>query len=560
MSLMLALMAAVGPAAGQPATPARAADLVLVGGRVITLADPEPTPAPTAVAIANGSILFVGDDAGARALAAPRARIVDLRGAVVVPGLVDSHAHLNGLADALATLDLVGTKSAEDVGARVRAAAGKAAGDDTWILGRGWDQNDWPVKQFPGKAVLDAAAPRRPVLLRRVDGHAAWASSAALAKAGITAKTPDPDGGRILRDASGEPSGVLVDNAVDLIAKVVPEPSPEERLRRLRAAQDHCLSLGLTGVQDAGATAEQVRSYERLASGAELKLRLYVMLADDPATLDEWFSGAVHRPIAAHAMLTVRAVKLYADGALGSRGALLLQDYSDDPGNRGLAVSTREHLVEVARRAGQAGFQVCTHAIGDAANRRVLDVYEQVLGELKLPDPRWRIEHAQVLAPADIPRFAKLGVIAAMQPVHCTSDMDWVPARLGDERAAGAYAWRSLLDSGAHLCFGTDFPVEDPNPLPGLYAARTRTHPDGTPAGGWHPEQRLSGREALALYTSGPAYASFLEKGLGRIAPEYNADLTVLSGDPVAAPPAELLKMRALMTIVGGRIEYEAPR
>jgi predicted amidohydrolase YtcJ len=441
----------------------------------------------------------------------------------------------------------------------VRAAAGKvpAADADAWILGRGWDQNDWAVKEFPRKGTLDAAAPGRPVLLRRVDGHAAWLNGAALARVGITAQTPDPDGGRILRDASGEPTGILVDNAVDLATKVVPEPSQTERVRRLKVAMDHCLALGLTGVHDAGATQEQIADYHLLLSARELKLRLYVMLADDPATLEVWLPRGTQT---SDGLLTVGAVKLYADGALGSRGALLLQDYSDDPGNRGLAVSTPEHLIDVARRAGHAGFQVCTHAIGDAANRRVLDVYEQVLGELKPGDRRWRIEHAQVLAPADIPRFARLGVIAAMQPVHCTSDMDWVPARLGEERSAGAYAWRSLLDSGAHLCFGTDFPVESADPLPGLYAARTRMHTDGTPAGGWHPEQCLTGREALALYTTGSAYAAFMEKRLGRIAPDCLADLTVLSGDPVAAPPAELRKMKALMTIVGGRVEYEAPR
>lgn len=540
---------APGPAAGAPC------QLILYNGRVVTLLDPEPSPAPTAVAIAGERVAYVGDDAGARARAAAGARLVDLAGAVVVPGLIDSHAHLPGLGNALVWLDLRGAASAAEVADRVRAAA---AASDGWILGRGWDQNAWPGQEFPTRALLDAAAPGRPVLLRRVDGHAAWVSSAALAAAGVTEATPDPAGGRLLRDADGRLTGVLIDNGVDLVGRAVPEPSPAERRRRLDLAVAHCLALGLTGVHDAGADADQVARYQELDAAGGLGLRLYVMLADDQPTLDALLpAGPWTSP---SGLLTVRAVKLYADGALGSRGALLLADYADDPGNRGLAVTTPERLAEVAAAAGRAGFQVCTHAIGDAANRRVLDVYARVQRELGLRDPRWRIEHAQILAPADIPRFAELGVIAAMQPVHCTSDMDWVPARLGEARVAGAYAWRSLLASGARLCFGTDFPVEAADPLPGLYAARTRARPDGTPAGGWLPGERLSGREALALYTAGSAYAQFREHELGRVAPGFLADLTVLSGDPAACPPEELPGLRALLTIVGGAVRYEAPR
>ncbi|MHB8078987.1 MAG: amidohydrolase [Candidatus Krumholzibacteriia bacterium] len=560
MLTLLAILAAVPPlafAAAAPATgPAAGADLVLVGGSVHTLQDPEPQPAPTAIGMRGDRIVFVGDDAGARLLAARAgARVIELDGAVVVPGLCDAHAHLYGLGKALDTIDLTGALSAAAAAAQVAAAARGAPGDG-WLEGWGWDQNRWPGREFPDRRPLDAVAPARPVILRRVDGHAAWVNGAALARAGITAATPDPAGGRIVRDATGGPTGILLDNAVELAAGAVPAPTPAARERRVRLAVAHCLERGLTGLHDAGADAATVAVCTQLAAAGDLGLRLQVMLADDPATLEPWLArGPWASP---DGMLTVRAVKLYADGALGSRGALLLRDYADDPGNRGLAVTSAAQLEETARRAGRAGFQVCTHAIGDSANREVLDLYAKLAAELRLRDARWRIEHAQLLAPADIPRCGRLGVIASMQPVHCTSDLDWVAARVGEERAAGAYAWRALLDSGARLCFGTDAPVEAVDPLPGLYAARTRTHADGTPVGGWHPEQTVGPREALLLYTAGPAWAAFRERELGAVAPGYFADLTVLSGDPVAASPTELLHLRPLLTVVAGRVRWAA--
>ncbi len=560
MLTLLALLAAAPTlafaAVAPTGTPAAAANLVLVGGRVLTLLEPEPQPAPTAIGVRGDRIVFVGDDAQARLLAAQTgARVLELDGAVVVPGLCDGHAHLYGLGKALDTIDLVGAPSLEAAVARVVEAA-RAVPGDGWLEGRGWDQNRWPGREFPDRRSLDAVTPQRPVMLRRVDGHAAWVNGAALARAGITAATPDPAGGRIVRDAAGEPTGILVDNAVDLVAGVVPAPTPAERERRVRLAVAHCLERGLTGLHDAGADAATVAVCEKLAAAGELGLRLQVMLADDPATLDPWLArGPWTSP---DGMLAVRAVKLYADGALGSRGALLLRDYDDDPGNRGLAVTSVASLEETARRAGRAGFQVCTHAIGDAANREVLDLYARLAVELDLRDARWRIEHAQLLDPADLPRFARLGVIASMQPVHCTSDLDWVSTRVGEERARGAYAWRALLDSGARLCWGTDAPVEAVDPLPGLYAARTRTRADGTPVGGWRPEQTVSPREALVLYTAGPAWAAFREHELGVLAPGYLADLTVLSGDPLAASSAALLCLRPLLTIVAGRVRWAA--
>ncbi len=562
--LLLPLLAGSGPATARaadevavsPAAPR--ADLVLVSGHVVTLQDPEPKPAPTAVAVAAGRIVLVGDDEAARAAAAPGARVIDLEGAVVVPGFCDAHCHVEGLGKALEQVDLVGTGSAAEC-ADLAAAAAAALPPDAWVQGRGWDQNDWPEPAFPDRARLDGAVGDRPALLRRIDGHAAWASSEALRRAGIDAATPDPDGGRILRDAAGEPTGILVDRAIELVDAVVPEPTAADRRRRLGLAFAHCLERGVTSVHDAGVSLPGLRIYEDLADRGELPLRVHAMLEDDEPTLAAYLPrGPFRHP---GGRLQVTMVKLYADGALGSRGARLLADYADEPGNRGLLVNPREHLAAAALRAGRAGFQVCTHAIGDGGNRAVLDVYEQVLGELgrlgPAADARWRVEHAQILDPSDLPRFAALGVVASMQPTHCTSDMDWVERRLGPDRCAGAYAWRSLLDDGARLCFGTDFPVERVDPLAGLYAARTRQHPDGTPPGGWRPQERLSGREALRLYTAGGAWAAFREDELGRLAPGMLADMVVLDVDPVACEPAALLRGRTLLTIVGGEVVHD---
>ncbi len=546
--LALVLLTACTPAPVPPA------DLVLIGARVLTL--DEDDSLASAVAISAGRIVYVGDDQGALDLATPGARIENLDGAVLIPGFSDSHCHLYGLGKALAEIDLTGTLDAADVVARVASEAA-ANPQLEWLQGRGWDQNDWPVQEYPTHTLLDAAVGNRPVYLRRIDGHAAWVNAVALRRAGIDRNTPDPAGGRILRGADGEPTGVLIDNAADLVRARIPSVDPAEVRRRVLLASEHCLKYGITGVHEAGISRERALLYRDMVAAGELPLRIYGMYQDDAATLDK---GLAAGPIRTDdGMLTVRAVKLYADGALGSRGALLLEDYADDPGNRGLAVTPREHLTEVARRAAAAGFQVCTHAIGEGGNHLMLDIYEEVLGETALQDARWRIEHAQVLTPDDIPRFAQLGVIAAMQPTHCTSDMDWAEDRLGPDRAKGAYAWRSLLDNGAHLCFGTDFPIERVDPLAGLYSARTRTHPDGTPLGGWQPQERLDGLTALRLYTAGSAYASFRENELGRIAPGFRADLTVLNLDPAACSDEELLQGKVLLTVVNGKVRFENP-
>ncbi len=525
------------------------ADLIFTGGVILT-ADDAPA---TAIALADGRILAVGDDASMEPLIGQNTKIVALDGAVVSPGFNDSHAHLYGLGKSLGQIDLMGTNSAEAVVEMARTAhADLPAG--TWLEGRGWDQNDWPGKQYPTAAMLDAVTGDRPTVLRRVDGHAAWVNTAALRAAGITAETADPDGGEILRDSHGQPTGVLIDNGADLVRSVMPEVGLDEMERRVKLAVAHCWTHGVTGVHEAGISWRRAQLYKRLVAAGELDLRLYGMYNDIPATLDSAFANGPYH--SADQLLTLRAIKLYGDGALGSRGALLLNEYSDQKDHHGLAVTTREHLRDVIATGAAKGFQLCTHAIGDGANRLVLDLYEEVLATTAGNDLRWRVEHAQILHPDDIPRFGQLGVIAAMQPTHCTSDMDWAGERLGDERLPGAYAWRSLLNAEAHICFGTDFPVERASALHGLYSARTRTHHDGTPPFGWQPQEALTGTEAHSLYTAGSAYAAFQESELGLIAPGFLADLAILDGNPVTCEPQELLSMQVLHTVVHGELVY----
>lgn len=544
-----------GPAALESGPVSGPVDLVLHGGQVLTMVEPEPVPAPTAIAVQDGRVVWLGDDRGALALAGDQTRVIDLDGGVAMPGLVDGHAHLYGIGKALAEIDVRNLADATACARRVVEAAEQQP--DGWLQGRGWDQNLWPGKNWPTRAQLDAVVPDRPVMLRRVDGHAAWVNSKALELAGIDRNTPDPEGGAILHDQYGDPLGILVDNAADLVRGIIPLPSPAETERRIRLGMAHCVAQGLTGIHEMGCNWDRIQIYKRLAAAGELDLRVVAFLDDHAPTLE---TGLAAGPfVSDDGMLRVHGVKLYADGALGSRGALLAADYSDRSGHRGLQVTDREHLADVCRRALAAGFQVATHAIGDAANTLMLDVYQDVLpaGDR---DHRWRIEHAQILAPADLARFTELGVIASMQPTHCTSDMDWVPDRLGEDRIAGAYAWRSLLDRGVVLSFGSDAPVESVAPVPGLFAACTRSHADGTPPGGWLPHECLTGREALRFFTLGPAYSARCEGDLGVLAPGYRADITVLSADPTSLAPAELLSLAPRLTVVAGRVAWQDGR
>jgi hypothetical protein len=548
----LAAAAFLGGAFVSAPAPATESALLLTGATVYTSWD--AAPRRSAVLAVEGKIAFVGDEAEALKKA-PDAKVLELPGAVVYPGFVDAHAHLKGLGLSRDTLDLRG-KSEREILKLVRDAAGMSA-PGAWIRGRSWDQNLWLSKKFPTSAGLTEAAPRNPVVLTRVDGHALWVNDAVLRRAQITPKTADPDGGKIERDTSGRPTGVFVDAAMDLVVKVIPEPSAAELRRLFAAGAKACAAAGLTGMGDAsGYDRKEIDVLRAMAREGALPIRVYATVGAASKDLPAFLAGG---PIQ-EGRVTVRAVKILADGALGSRGAALLVDYSDDPGNRGLLVTPPAKMDEVALAGVKAGWQLWTHAIGDRGNRLALDAYEKALEAVKPKDARLRIEHAQVLAPEEFPRFAKLGVIASVQPTHATSDMPWTEARVGPARIRGAYAWRSLLSSGARLAGGSDFPVEQEAPLLGLYAAITRQDLSGRPPGGWTADQRLTRPEALKLFTEDAAYAEFAESRRGRIAANFDADLTVLDRDIVsdALPPSEIPKAKVVMTIVGGEVVFRA--
>ncbi len=482
-------------------------------------------------------------------------RVIDLQGKAVYPGFTDAHAHLEGLGIAMMTLDLTGDASIAMIRDKVAKESARTGGKH-WVRGRGWDQNLWPGGRFPTADDLVTPGPQAPVFLVRIDGHAAWVNKAVLDLAGITSATPDPLGGKILRASNGTPTGVLLDNAMDLVRAKMPPPTRDERIHAVRTAVAECLRLGLTGVHDMGVDLELIGIYQELEKKAELPFRVYAAVDGPGPAMD---SMLVRGPIPgdAHAHVVVRAVKLYADGALGSRGAALIEPYSDDPGNRGLTMGSAEGLRNLVGSAVPSGFQVCTHAIGDRANAMVLDAYEHVLQDAAATkDLRLRVEHAQVLAPADIPRFARLGVIPSMQPTHCTSDLPWAESRLGPVRVRGAYAWRSLLDAGSIIPGGSDFPVERPSPLLGFASAVSRQDADGQPSGGWYPEQCMTRAEALKAFTRWAAFASFREATLGRIERGMLADLTVLNEDIMKIPVRSIRGVGVSMTVVGGQVVY----
>jgi predicted amidohydrolase YtcJ len=530
------------------------ADLVVLNARVYT-ADAN-RPIAEALAVRGGRIAFVGSVRGALALAGPRTEKLDLAGRTVIPGMVDAHAHLLGLGQALRTVDLVGTRSYDEVVARVAERA-KTARPGEWIRGRGWDQNDWADTRFPTHEALSRAVPTNPVYLTRVDGHAALVNAKALELAGVTRATPDPAGGRFIRDSSGAPTGVLIDGAQGVVGRVIPAPTAAELREQTLAAIAELNRWGLTGIHDAGVGPEGIAVYEALAreGGGRYSLRNYLMIRTNDSVLDAFMRRG--RQLALYdGRLWIRAIKLTADGALGSRGAALLEPYSDDPGNTGLITTPPERIKSVAVRALKAGFQLNVHAIGDRANRVVLDQFEAALKEVPVADHRFRVEHAQILHHDDIPRFAELDVIPSMQGSHQTSDMYWVPARLGWSRSEGAYAWRSLLNTGVVIPNGSDLPVEPSNPLLSFHASITRQDADGYPAGGWFPAQRLTREEALLSMTLWPAYAAFMENESGTLAAGKYADFVVLDRDIMTVAPEEILKASVVMTVLGGKAVY----
>jgi predicted amidohydrolase YtcJ len=533
------------------------ADLIVTNARIYT--SDVNRPVAEALAVRAGLIAFVGSNRGALALAGPKTERLDLAGRTVITGMVDAHAHLLGLGQALRTVNLVGTRSYDEVIARVTERA-KTAKPGEWIRGRGWDQNDWADTRFPTHDALSRAVPNNPVYLTRVDGHAALVNAKALELAQVTASTPDPSGGRFIRDSAGNTTGVLVDNAQGVVGRVIPAASRAELREQTLAAIAEANRWGLTGIHDAGVDASGIEVYEDLAKEGRYNLRNYVMVRSSDSVLDAYMRRGPQKALY-DSRIWIRAIKLVADGALGSRGAALLEPYSDDPGNTGLLTTPPERIKSVAVRALRAGFQVNVHAIGDRANRIVLDQFEAALREVPTADHRFRIEHAQILSYQDIPRFAELDVIPSMQGSHQTSDMYWAPNRLGTARLGGAYAWRSLLNTGVVIPNGSDFPVEAVNPLISFHSFITRQDAENYPPGGWMPEQRTTRQEALLSITLWPAYAAFMEKESGTLTAGKFADFVVLDRDIMTVAPEEILRTRVLQTVLGGRTvyKYEAP-
>jgi len=543
------------------------ASLVLLGGKVVTL-DPDK-PLARAVAVRGDRIVRVGADDEVQALAGRETKVIRLDGNMLMPGFIETHGHLMNLGRNLRNLRLAGVRSWDEVTERVRAAAAKAAPGE-WIFGRGWHQEklDTPpspaIEGFPTNESLNEAAPAHPVVLRHASGHAAIANAAALDAAGIAARTPDPPGGRILRDRSGRPTGVLIETAEDLVLAAMEQARAArpvaaieaEGEREIELAQQDCLAKGITTFQDAGSPFDVVDRFRKLAADGKLKLRMWVMLREPNERLRERLAS--YRILGeSNDHFTVRAIKRQLDGALGTRGAWLLEPYADEPGTSGLETEAVADIEETAKLALEHGFQLCIHAIGDRANREVLDLYERTFAtKPSARDLRWRIEHAQLVHPDDVPRFASLGVIASMQAIHCTSDGAWVPARIGDARAQErGYLWRSLLDAKAIVTNGSDTPVEDANPILGFHASVTRQMPNGAR---YYPEQAMRRDEALRTYTKYAAFAGFEDDRKGTLEPGKLADMVILSQDLLTIPEDEILDTKVLATIVGGEVVFES--
>ena len=552
MGVVLSLMAA---APAFSAAAAIKADAVYMNGIIYTVDDKNPKV--SAMAIKGDRFLFAGSDAGARKYIGGGTRVIDLNGRTVLPGLIDAHIHFSGIGEAKMRLDAFWKPKQEILDAV--AAAHKKAKKGEWIQGRGWNQEVWTPAVFPTKEDLDKVSPDIPVYLGRTDGHAAWVNTKALEIAGITKDTPNPTGGEIIKDAKGEPTGVLVDTARGLVTSKIAPLSREKMIEGLQLAQEELLSNGLTGGHDAGCDLAMIDTLKSLYESGKLYVRLYARLRipDGSTSLhEEFYTKGKQVGLYGH-RLTVRGIKISVDGALGSRGALMLAPYSDrKDGWLGNQRVTEERLYAQVKKAREAGFQVSTHAIGDAGNREVLNAYDKVLKEMPDPDHRYRIEHAQVVSLEDIPRFAKLGVIPSMQTVHATSDKNMAENRVGPERIKGAYAWRKFLNTGVVIPNGTDAPVELINPFHGLFAAVTRQSRDGQPPGGWYLEEKMTREEALKSYTIWAAYAAFEEKIKGSIQPGKLADFVVIDRDYMNCGESEIKDIRALQTVVGGKLVY----
>ena len=572
--LLLAALGACSDGSQDPAD--SAAELVLLNGRVYTLDWPEPggngvaapaaprsadgwQPDAEAIAIRDGTIIFVGSTSDAAEYVGGSTRVVELRGATVIPGLVDSHTHVFGLGALLRQVDLTDVATEEEAVARVVARAREVPAGE-WIVGRGWDEGAW-ANRYPDKALLSSEVPEHPVVLHSLHGFASWANDAALERAGITADSVVPVGGEMRLGEDGQPNGLFLNNAAGMIEAAVPPPTDSELVDQVTAGLNQMARDGYVTVHDAGLDARQMRVLEQLEAEARLPIRVYAMLSlRDEDLVREWIARGPDTDN--DSMLVTRTVKAYYDGALGSRGARLLADYADQPGHRGVSGEDYGFDVALNAEAMQAGFQIAIHAIGDAGNRESLDILEAVFRDVPAAARnRHRVEHAQIVHPDDIPRFGELGIIASMEPPHAMEDKTWAEARLGDERMQGAYAWRSLREAGAALTFNSDNPGSDHDIFYGLHSAITRQDKNRQPEGGWFAEERMSAEEAIRGYTNWSAYASFREDNTGIIAEGRWADLTVMDIDPFVladASPGDILNGRIIMTIVDGRIVYDS--
>ncbi len=544
------------------------ADLIIRGGKIYTM--DENNPMAEAIAIKGDQIIFVGTERDVAHFKNDQTKIIDLQGKTMTPGFIEGHGHLLGLGFSELTLNLENVKSYEELVSKVKEAAAKTRPGE-WIIGRGWHQEKWDakpskmIKGFQTHELLSAASPNNPVFLTHASGHAGFANAKAMQLAGVNQLAKEQgqknssEGGEVLRDPLGNPTGIFIERAQSLIQKFIPQPTTEKTTKAVELALAACLRNGITGFHDAGVDRETIGLLKKLKRENKLNVRLYEMISGSNAALvRDFFQDGPE--IDSTNWLTIRSIKLYSDGALGSRGAWLLQPYSDRQETAGMALMAMDTVLKVSREALRAGFQVCTHAIGDRANREILDRYETAFNENpdKAKGARFRIEHAQHISPQDIPRFAQLGVIPAMQAIHLSSDRPWAIDRLGEKRVKeSAYVWQSLLKSGAHVVNGTDVPVEPINPIACFFASVTRQTLKGEPKGGYEPEEKMTRVQALKSYTLDAAYGAFQENVKGTIQKGKLADFTVFSKDIMTVPDDQILSTKVEMTIVGGKIQFE---